>query len=99
MEHPEFEQYYPDLANSKKLSFMSPKKKPKKEVSKTILTAPKPSESTPAFEKIIRINERIPLSELSPTKYSMSSKDWSEMSKRVDSLISGEHNENISINF
>jgi hypothetical protein len=45
------------------------------------------------------MNERIPLSELSPTKYSMSSKDWSEMSKRVDSLISGEHNENISINF
>ncbi|MGB0476734.1 MAG: hypothetical protein ACPGHV_00715 [Flavobacteriaceae bacterium] len=63
------------------------------------MTTPKPSESTPAFEKIIQINERIPISELSPTKYSMSSKDWREMSKRVDSLISEEHNENISINF
>ena len=84
---------------------MSPKKKvnkdqkTKEEVSKITQTAPTPSESTKTFKKIIRIHEKTPLSVLSPTKYSMSSKDWSEMSKRVDSLRSGEHNEDISINF
>ena len=78
---------------------MSPKTKTKEGVSKTTQTAPTPSESTKNFVKIIRVNERIPKSVLSPTKYSMSSKDWSEMTKRVDSLISEEHNENTSINF
>ena len=78
---------------------MNNKKKNKKETPKTIQTAPTPSASTKTFKKIIRIHEKTPLSVLSPTKYSMSSKDWSEMSKRVDSLRSGEHNENISVNF
>ena len=78
---------------------MSPKTKTKEQTSKTTLTAPTPSESTKIFVKIIRVNERIPKSVLSPTKYSMSSKDWSEMSKRVDSLILEEYNEKTSINF
>ena len=73
---------------------MSPKKKVK-----TTQTAPTPSESTKTFKKIIQYNRKTPLSVLSPTKYSMSPKDWSEMSKRVDSLLSGKHNENISLNF
>lgn len=66
---------------------MSPKKENK---------APTPSESTKIFEK--RITGSTYLSPY-PTKYSMSSKDWSEMSKRVDSLMSGEHDEKTSINF
>ena len=78
---------------------MTNKKNNKKETPKTTQTAPTPSESTKTFKKIIRIHEKTPLSVLSPTKYSMSTKDWSEMSKRVDSLLSGEHNENISVNF
>lgn len=79
---------------------MSPKKKvnkdqkTKEEVSKTTQTAPTPSESTPIFVKRIVTDYFY-----SPTKPNMSSKDWSEMSKQVDSLLSGEHNEDISINF
>tara|TARA_B100000925_G_scaffold96084_2_gene70038 strand:- start:1239 stop:1538 length:300 start_codon:yes stop_codon:yes gene_type:complete len=87
LEHPEFEQYYPDLANSKKLSFMSPKKKPKKEVSKTTLTAPTPSESTKIFEK--RITGSTYLSPY-PTKYSMSSKDWKDAFDSLDTMMSEE---------
>ena len=68
---------------------MNRKIKTKEEASKISQKAHTPSESTKIFKKIIRINEKIPLSVLSPTKYSMSSKDWSEMSKRVDSLMQG----------
>lgn len=78
---------------------MNRKIKTKADISKTTQTVPTSSASTKTFKKIIQYNRKTPLSVLSPTKYSMSSKDWSEISKRVNSLLSGEQNENISLNF
>ena len=51
---------------------MSPKTKTKEQTSKTTQTAPTPSESTKNFEKQIVTDYFY-----SPTKYNMSSKDWS----------------------
>jgi hypothetical protein len=65
---------------------------------KTTQTVPTPSESTKTFKKIFQYNSKTPLSVISPTKYKMSCKDWSEMSKRVDSPMSEEQDANISIN-
>ena len=65
---------------------MSQNKKAKEETLKTTLTAPVLSESTKIFEK--RITGSSYLSPY-PTKYSMSSKDWSAALKGVDSLMQG----------
>ena len=70
---------------------MNRKIKTKEATPKTTQTAPIPSESTKIFEKRITGSTRywLPHESPYPTKHSMSSKDWSEMSKRVDSLLQG----------
>ncbi len=66
---------------------MSPKTKTKAETPITTQTAPIPSESTKIFEK--RITGSTYLSPY-PTKYNMSSKDWSAALKVGESPMSEE---------
>lgn len=75
---------------------MSPKTKTKAETPKTTQTEPIQSESTKIFEK--RITGSTYLSPY-PTKYNMSSKDWSAALKGVESLMSEGQGKEISINF
>jgi len=73
---------------------MSPKTKTKEQTSKTTQTAPTPSESTKNFEKRLVTDYFY-----SPTKYNMSSKDWSAALKVVELAMSEEQGMNTSINF
>lgn len=75
---------------------MSPKTKTKEQTSKTTQTAPTPSESIKIFKK--RITGSTYISPY-PTKYNMSSKDWSAALKALELAMSEEQGMNTSINF